>query len=190
MPAKVAKKFEHSVTSLSWIPSEAVVGGTRLAFDAGFTHYDPPPPDRIEDLEALRVEDRFRFANLLRAWIEVDDEGRAIDAGYEGGGLMGSTLVRLGMLSYRFQAVALHDIRHDPEYGDGFVRFVQTTGGQDRYPRPASGPPQALRPVASSARVDHALAHDPYRRQGGVRDDRRQSLSHGTGCTTTKVHCS
>ena len=82
MPAKVAKRFEHSVTSLSWIPSEAVEGGTRLAFDAGFTHYDPPPPERIEDLEALRVADRFRFANVLRAWIEVDEHGaRSTDCG-------------------------------------------------------------------------------------------------------------
>jgi hypothetical protein len=37
-------RHEGLVTSLSWIPSEAVAGGTRLAFDAGFTHYDEPPP--------------------------------------------------------------------------------------------------------------------------------------------------
>jgi hypothetical protein len=65
-------RYESSVTSLSWIPSEAVEGGTRLAFDAGFTHYDDPPPDQLDDLEALRDADRFRFANVLRAWIEVD----------------------------------------------------------------------------------------------------------------------
>ena len=39
-----AMRIESSVTSLSWIPSEAVRGGTRVAFDAGFTHYDEPPP--------------------------------------------------------------------------------------------------------------------------------------------------
>ncbi|HEY5274632.1 MAG TPA: cyclic nucleotide-binding domain-containing protein [Acidimicrobiales bacterium] len=136
MTVDTTKRLEHSVTSLSWIPSEAVVGSTRLAFDAGFTHYDPPPPDRIEDLDALRVDDRFRFANSLRAWIDVDSDGHAINAGYAGGGMMGSTMVRLGALSYRFQAVALHDIQHDPEYGDGWVRFVQTTGGRTGIPAP------------------------------------------------------
>ena len=61
---------------MSWIPSEAVRGATRVAFDAGFTHYDDPPPDVIEDLEALRKADRFRFANLLSAWMEVDGNGQ------------------------------------------------------------------------------------------------------------------
>ena len=65
-------RTESSVTSLSWIPSEAVAGGTRVAFDAGFTHYDEPPPDVIEDIEALRKADRFRFANVLSAWVEAD----------------------------------------------------------------------------------------------------------------------
>ena len=39
-------RIESSVTSLSWIPSEAVTGLTKSAFEAGFTHYDDPPPDR------------------------------------------------------------------------------------------------------------------------------------------------
>src|SRR6266516_1526623 len=39
----VPMRHESWVTSLSWIPSEAVTGGTRVAFDAGFTHYDEPP---------------------------------------------------------------------------------------------------------------------------------------------------
>ena len=28
------------VTSLSWIPTEAIEGAQRLAFDSGITHYD------------------------------------------------------------------------------------------------------------------------------------------------------
>jgi hypothetical protein len=40
---------------------------------AGFTHYDDPPPDVVGDIDELRAADRFRFANVLRAWIEVDD---------------------------------------------------------------------------------------------------------------------
>ena len=89
-------RTESSVTSLSWIPSEAVRGGTRVAFDAGFTHYDEPPPDVIDDLEALRQADRFRFANVLSAWAEWDARGTVTDCGYTGGGLMGSTTVAVG----------------------------------------------------------------------------------------------
>jgi len=68
-------RHESSVTALSWIPSEAVTGGTRVAFDAGFTHYDEPPPGELGDIERLRAANRFRFANMLQAWIDVDDSG-------------------------------------------------------------------------------------------------------------------
>ena len=123
------------VTSLSWIPTEAIEGAQRLAFDSGITHYDPPPPTDGMDVERLRDEDRFRFANRLGAFITVDD-GRIIDCGYEGGGLMGTTLVHLGAVKHRFQAVQLPDIQRGPEQGDGWVRFVQTCGGRTGVPAP------------------------------------------------------
>jgi hypothetical protein len=128
-------RHESSITSLSWIPSEAVEGSMRIAFDAGFTHYDPTPPDAIEDIEALRLADRFRFANLLKAWIEVKD-GKVVDAGYGGGGLMGATTVKFGPMARTFEAVGLPDISKAPEYGDGWVRFVQTAGGRTGVPAP------------------------------------------------------
>lgn len=130
-------RFESTVTSLSWIPSEAVEGATRIAFDMGFTHYDDPPPDVLGDLEALRVADRFRFANVLSAWIEVDDSGAITDSGYgDGGGKMGSTTVSVAGLRHRFQAIALADLQREPEPGDGWVRFYQTTGGRTGLPAP------------------------------------------------------
>ena len=46
-------RIESSVTTLSWIPSEAVTGVNKGAFEMGFTHYDEPPPDVIDDLDAL-----------------------------------------------------------------------------------------------------------------------------------------
>jgi hypothetical protein len=136
-------RYESSVTSLSWIPSEAVTGGTRLAFDAGLGHYDDPPPGELTDIAALQAADRFRFANVLRAWIEVGQDGQVTGAGYTGGGLMGSTMVRLGALKYRFQAVQLHDLQRDPEHGDGWARFSQTVGGRTGVPAPrkVSRPP-------------------------------------------------
>ncbi|HEY7967068.1 MAG TPA: cyclic nucleotide-binding domain-containing protein [Solirubrobacteraceae bacterium] len=129
-------RHKSSITSVSWIPSEAIEGSMRLAFDAGFTHYDPPPPDVIVDIEELRTTDRFRFANVLDAWIEVNDSGRITDCGYSGGGLMGSTTVRVGPMSRTFEAVALPDLRKAPARGDGWVRFVQTAGGRTGLPAP------------------------------------------------------
>jgi len=132
----VSMRIESSVTTLSWIPSEAVRGGTRVAFDAGFTHYDEPPPDVIEDIELLRTTDRFRFANVLSAWMELDEGARVTDCGYSGGGLMGSTTVGLAGLHHEFEAVALPDLQAPPEVGDGWVRFTQTSGGRTGLPAP------------------------------------------------------
>jgi hypothetical protein len=136
MTTDTQTRHEGTVTSLSWIPSEAIEGAQRIAFDSGITHYDPPPPSEGLDLEALRTADRFRFANELRAWIEVDPTGRVADCGYEGGGLMGSTTVRMAGLHHKFEAVQLPDLQHEPEFGDGWVRFVQTTGGRTGLPAP------------------------------------------------------
>jgi hypothetical protein len=129
-------RHESSVTSLSWIPSEAIEGSQRLAFDKGMTHYDEPPPDVIEDIEALRAADRFRFANILRAWVDVDERGRIVDFGRDGGGLMGTTTVRLGPVARTFEAVGLPDIVGKPVKGDGWVRFSQTAGGRTGIPAP------------------------------------------------------
>ena len=133
-------RYESSVTSLSWIPSEAVTGAGRTAFDSGFTHYDDPPPAEFAEIEELRAADRFRFANVLRAWIEVDDSGRITGGGYGGGGLMGVTKLKLVGLRHTFQAVPLPDIQREPEkggaQGESWMRFVQTTGGRTAVPMP------------------------------------------------------
>ena len=129
-------RHQSSITTLSWIPSEAVEGSTRLAFEAGVAHYDDPPPEVIDDLEALRAADRFRFANVLSAWIDLGESGRISDCGYGGGGLMGSTSVKLGPLVRTFEAVGLPDIVKKPVRGDGWVRFEQTAGGRTGVPAP------------------------------------------------------
>lgn len=131
-----AMRHEASVTSLSWIPSEAVSGSARVAFDTGIGHYDDPPPDQLGELEALRDADAFRFANHLRAYVEVDADGAITGAGYSGGGLIGATTMRLGPLSRTFQAFSMPDLRAEPEHGDGWVRFAQTAGGRTGVPMP------------------------------------------------------
>jgi len=64
-------RLESSVTSISWIPSEAVEGLPKLPFTLGVAHYDDPPPDR-------------------RAWVEVEGE-KIVDYGHAGRGRIGLT---------------------------------------------------------------------------------------------------
>ncbi len=128
-------RFESSVTSITWIPSEAISGMPKLPFELGIAHYDDPPPERIEDLEALREADAFREANELRAWIEVDD-GRVVDHGYSGRGLIGVTRVRLGPKEMSFPAVQYPLLQAEPEVGPDWVRFTQTAGGHMGLPAP------------------------------------------------------
>jgi len=129
-------RYESSVTSLSWIPSEAVPSGARVAFDTGFTHYDDPPPTHIDDVEALQAADKFRFANVLKAWIEVGGAGEITGCGYSGGGLIGNTTIQLAGLKRTFQNAILPDLRRDPEHGEEWVRFTQTVGGRTSMPMP------------------------------------------------------
>ena len=107
----------------------------KAAFSVGVAHYDEPPPGVLEDLEALRAADRFRFANELRAWIEVGD-GKIVGYGYSGKGHIGSTTLRLGPGDLTVQGVALPDIQSEPQRSDSWVRFVQTAGGRTGAPMP------------------------------------------------------
>jgi hypothetical protein len=130
-------RIEKSVTAVTWIPSEAIEGMPKLPFELGITHYDNPPPDRLGegDLESLRDADRFREANHLRAWIEVDD-GKIVDAGYSGGALVGSTHVRLGPKTVEFAGVKYPLLQKEPERGPDWVKFVQSAGGRMGLPAP------------------------------------------------------
>ena len=136
-------RFESSVTAISWIPSEAIEGMPKLPFELGIGKYDEPPPDRLEegDLERLRAEDRFREANLLKAWVEVED-GKIVDHGHAGTGLVGSTTFRLPF-KVVFRGVAFDVLQPEPEVGVDSVRFVQTVGGRAGFPAPrrVSGKP-------------------------------------------------
>jgi cyclic nucleotide-binding protein len=130
-------RIEKSVTAISWIPAEAVEGMPKVPFELGIGHYDEPPPDRLEpgDLPRLRDEDRFREANLLKAWIEVDD-GRITDHGHSGESFIGSTTFRFGPKDVVFAGVPFETLRPEPELGADAVRFVQTVGGRAGFPAP------------------------------------------------------
>jgi len=130
-------RVEGSVTAISWIPSEAIEGLPKLPFELGVGHYDEAPPDRLEqgDLGRLRDADRFREANLLEAWIEVED-GAIVGAGYRGGGLVGSTTFQLGPKAIVVPGVPFEVLRSEPEISGDRARFVQTVGGRAGFPAP------------------------------------------------------
>jgi Cyclic nucleotide-binding domain len=130
-------RIESSVTAISWIPSEAIQGLPKIPFEVGIGHYDEPPPDRLEegDLERLRDADRFREANHLEAWIEVED-GRIVGHGYAGGGLVGSTTFRFGPKDVVIPGVVFETLQHEPEVREDAVRFQQTVGGRAGFPAP------------------------------------------------------
>jgi cyclic nucleotide-binding protein len=109
----------------------------KLPFEIGVGHYDDPPPDRLGegDLARLCDADRFREANQLKAWIEVED-GAVVDAGYEGGGLVGSTTFRFGPKAIVVPGVPFEVLRSEPEISGNSARFVQTVGGRAGFPAP------------------------------------------------------
>ena len=125
-----------SVTSISWIPSEAVEGLPKLPFTLGVAHYDYPPPDRIDNIETMHRADLFREANELKAWVEVED-GKMVDYGHTGRGRIGLTRLKLGPKEIAVPAVAMPTLQNS-EVGDGWVRFTQTAGGRTGMPAPRS----------------------------------------------------
>lgn len=128
-------RFESAITSVSWIPSEAIPGVMRLPFDIGPMHYDDPPSDQISDIPALARSGAVRFINELRAWVEVQD-GWIVRHGHAGRGWMGKTKLGFGSSKLLFPSIGMPDIRTEPEAGKLSVRFVQTTGGRPAVPLP------------------------------------------------------
>src|SRR5215472_24180 len=128
-------RIESSITSVSWIPSAAITGATRIPFEVGVTHYDDPPPDEWKDLDSMLGPEGARFANDLRAWVEVED-GRIVGYGQDGGGRVSNTLFRLRGMRVQVEAVGYPELRPEPVVGADFVRFAQTAGGRPGMPSP------------------------------------------------------
>jgi hypothetical protein len=140
-----------TTTSMSWIPSDSVWGPLKLGFDLGLSHWDEPLPDRlggVEDVDALHEAGRFRFANILQGWVDVENE-RIVGHGFgdRSGLLMGDTTVRLARGGVTFSAVGMPVLRSDEVAGNGSgggsVVFRQTVGGRTAIPlpRPVPHPP-------------------------------------------------
>jgi hypothetical protein len=188
-------RVESSVTSISWIPSEAIEGMPKLPFEIGIGHYDPPPPDTLQegDLERLRDEDRFREANELKAWIEVED-GQIVGYGYDGGGYVGSTTFSLGIKDMVIPGVAFDLLQAEPEVRQDAVRFVQTVGGRAGFPAPRRVREKpffrihsatAWTTLALTVKVDGTSEHEvvgasPFPRHWIYDQDGRLALKSGT----------
>lgn len=129
-------RVASSITAVSWIPSGSVHGLAKVPFTIGLNHYDVRPPAELEDLATWQREDRFREANQLKAWIDVED-GRIVDAGYEGpGGYLGSTAMKMGPTAFTVAGIAEPLIRQVPLVGVRTARFIQTVGGRTGMPFP------------------------------------------------------
>src|SRR5262249_56985641 len=128
-------RVDKLLTSINWIPSEAISGMPKMPFEMGVSHYDAPPPDRLEDLEAVRQADAFREANELRAWAEFED-GKPSGYSYSGGGHIGVTRIKLLRREFAFPGAQYPLIQADPEVGDGWVKFTQSAGGHLGLPAP------------------------------------------------------
>jgi hypothetical protein len=132
--AAPTNRVRSSITSVSWIPSEAIEGMTRLPFELGVGHYDDPPPDVIDDLDGLHALGAFRFANRLSGWADVVD-GEIVDSGQDGRSYISPTLMRFGKTNVAFQPTAFPDLRAVEATPTG-VRFTQTAGGRPGVPAP------------------------------------------------------
>ena len=125
-------QIAQTATSISWIPSESLSGLLRIPMEKGFMHYDPPPPLTVTDLEPMRRRGEFRFANVLRAWIHVED-GKIRDYAYAGGVIMGFTPITAGPLRVLLPAKPNPVIQHSPQLIGDAVTFVQTAGGRPEF---------------------------------------------------------
>jgi hypothetical protein len=171
-----------------------------MPFEMGIAHYDDPPPEAIdgpEHIEELRAADRFRIANRLHAWVEVED-GRIVRWGQEDQGAAGGTTLRLGKRSSTFAAVALPTLQPEPKVSATSVTFRQTSGGRTGVPAPRRvrrkpfiqyAAPLAWSTLSLTINADGSSTHalvgaSPFPRHWVY--DPSGKLSHKTGLTDFK----
>ena len=144
----------------------------------------------IDDLEALRDADRFRFANVLRGVGRGRRRrGGSPTRGYDGGGHDGRDdgQRRPGSRHASRRSACPTSSARARRSGDGCVAFTQTAGGRTGVPAPRRVRRAAVRPVAGAARVDDAVADAstptgrPRARWPGP------AASRGTGSTTPRA---
>jgi hypothetical protein len=128
-------RAESVVSSVSWTPAEFATSLPVFPFAPHTPRYeDVPPPQQIDDLASLFERPAFCGANVLRAWIEVEDS-RIVDSGFgHGGGYVGMSRFDPGESTVAVPAMSLPDLRETPQVAGDSVRFVQTAGGYAGFP--------------------------------------------------------
>jgi hypothetical protein len=128
-------RIESSITAVTWLPFGVLDALPNLPLGIAVAHYDEPPPDPLHDLDELREADRFREANELQAWIEVEN-GEIVDYGREGRSVIADPGSDLGADQISFPAIEFPVLQPAPTVVDGYVRFQQTVGGRIGLPVP------------------------------------------------------
>lgn len=126
---------KSSCMAVSWIPQEAIQGLMRVPMDIGIGHYDDPPPQHMDDIEAFVAGGGCRFANRLEAWVEIDD-GKIVTGGCSGGGLVAGTQMGIGKAHLTVAAIGFPELRSSELDDDQSTTFVQTAGGRTGAPYP------------------------------------------------------
>src|SRR2546430_13941343 len=128
-------RIESSVTTVPWIPSEAIGGFKRAPFDLGPMHYDDRPATQTDDAQARARSGAVRVLNRQRARCGVDN-GSSVVHGQSGRGWMGRTKLGFGSRMILYPTIGMPDLRPEPVSTSESVRFVQTTGGRPALPLP------------------------------------------------------
>ena len=141
-PRALLRKFERT------IGSELHEGHACLLVTGGLGFIGSNLARRLVDLGAHTAFARLpvfaeKLAPLQLSYLGYPDrtglasyDGRIVDAGYEGGCLMGATTVAVGPKQATFAAVAFDDLRQPVELTPTSARFVQTVGGHTALPAP------------------------------------------------------
>jgi hypothetical protein len=124
-----------AITSVSWIPSEAITGHVRVPMDLGLGHYDNPPPDHLDDVAALAAAGAFRFANELHVTADVTD-GVIGDVHQSGRSHICPTDLSVGGRTFQFAPVAFPDLESEVERHPDRVILRRTAGGRTGAPMP------------------------------------------------------
>ena len=128
-------RIASSVTAITWLPFAALDALPELPIGIAVAHYDEPPAEVLGDLDELRDADRFREANQLQGWVEVEN-GKIVGYGRDGRSVVTGAGLELDAGQTAFPAIEFPVIRPEPELGDRFVRFQQTVGGRIGFPVP------------------------------------------------------
>ena len=185
---EAAMRIETTALTISWIPSEAVTGMNKPLFESGVAHYDDPPPDVIDDLDALQATTTGSASRI--------GSTRGSTSKTAASSARATTTTAAGswepprFASRRRKRRSPH--RRLPRNCSATrkskrpsVRFVQTVGGRTALPAPrrVNHPPFVQWKAPLVWTTLEVILHADGRHEARAQSARARSP--GTGCTTT-----